>query len=149
MGPSFCFFMGAAWAIGYFRYFVALQRECSVLLSGVSSVRNLLIDDCRIVLISLDNCWLTLFRRSLSCGFLDWCYFLLSVRFSAMRFLISFGKLRPFSFVLITGVLGKYIKNIYIKYEVTCMLRHEDDVDLGTRWKRVVLTHRPHYPKRK
>jgi hypothetical protein len=76
-----------------------------VLLFWVSSVRNLLIDDCLIVLISLDNCWLALFRTFLSCGFLDWSNFLLRLRFSAIRFPISFGKLRPFSFVLITGVL--------------------------------------------
>jgi hypothetical protein len=105
-GPIFplFFFMGGTWAIGHFRYFVAFQRESSVLLSWVSSVRNLLIDDCLMVLISLDNCWLTLFRI-LSCGFLDSCHFLQSLRFSDRGFQFFFGKLRHFSFVLITGVL--------------------------------------------
>jgi hypothetical protein len=99
------FLMGGAWVIGRFRDFIAFQREYSVLLSGMRSMRNLLIDDCFIVLNSIDDCWLTLFRKCLSFGFLDWCHFLLSLRFSAMRSLISFGKLRPFSFVLITGLL--------------------------------------------
>jgi hypothetical protein len=76
-----------------------------VLLSGASSVWNLLTDDCLMFSIFLDNSLLTLFRRVLSCGFLDGCHFLLTLRFSAIRFLISFGNLKPFSFVLITGVL--------------------------------------------
>jgi hypothetical protein len=69
-------------------YFVAFQRESSALLSRVSSVRNFLIHGCLIVLISFDNCWLILFRRFLSFGFLDWCNFLLRLHFSAIRFLI-------------------------------------------------------------
>jgi hypothetical protein len=75
-----------------------------VLLPGVTSVRNLLIDNCLMVLLYLDNYCLTLFRRFLLCGFLDWCHFLLSLSILAVWFLMSFGMLRPSRFILITGV---------------------------------------------
>jgi hypothetical protein len=95
--------MGGTWATGHFRYFVAFQREYSLLLSWVSSEKNLLNDDCLTILISLDNCWLMLFRRFLLSGFLDWRHFLQSLHFSAMRFIIYFGKLRPFVLITVIG----------------------------------------------
>jgi hypothetical protein len=103
------FLIDGTWAIGLFKYFIPFQSEypVPVLLHAVSSVRNWLIDVCLMFLISLDNCWLPLLRWVLSCGFLDWCHFLLSLRFSVIRSLISFGKLRPFSFLLIVGVLSQ------------------------------------------
>jgi hypothetical protein len=96
------------WAIGRFRYFVVFQREYSVLLSWVSSLRNLLIDDCLIVLISLNNCWLTLFRRFLSCVFLDWCHFLLSLHFFGYEVSNFFKEVKTFCIQIYQFILFIY-----------------------------------------